>query len=554
MSSQRRSALAAVILFTVAVGIGLWLTRATGQPANSRGRRNPAYGNRVDQQPLVTAQQLDKSATNRDEGRYSRQAVNLADHEVDLAFTTALRDAHAHPPPATPETKELRARIAGREALIKTDEAAVARLTPIKNPTDEQAQELQLAQAELSLHRNELDDARRDLARAGGDTESWVRRQFNQHQAALHAEPSPATPAYVPKPVFEVPRTLYAQLRLWLTLRSKLGQIGDAQQESASAAAALNTRHDALEKRLRSATPQVPMPLVGAARAAADVAAVSGRAEDQKSLTEYDQRIQDLQELAQVYGDWGGVVRSEMTAAVHAALKGVLESLIIIFFVVLGLSGVDHLARRIASDRRRAATTRLLGRFVVQGLGLLFILFIVIGPPSQLSTILALAGAGLTVALKDFIVAFFGWFVLMGKNGIRVGDWVEINGIVGEVIEIGLLRTTLLESGNWAGSGHPTGRHVTFVNGFAIEGHYFNFSTSGQWLWDTMEIIVPADRDPYPVMDALLEFVRKETEITARQAEEEWKHAARTRGLRTVSAQPAVELRPSSSGVTMVVR
>jgi small-conductance mechanosensitive channel len=76
------------------------------------------------------------------------------------------------------------------------------------------------------------------------------------------------------------------------------------------------------------------------------------------------------------------------------------------------------------------------------------ILIVILGVPSQMPTIIGLAGAGLTVALKDFIVAFFGWFVLMGKNGLRVGDWVEIDGVAGEVVEINLLRTVLLETGN----------------------------------------------------------------------------------------------------------
>jgi len=67
-------------------------------------------------------------------------------------------------------------------------------------------------------------------------------------------------------------------------------------------------------------------------------------------------------------------------------------------------------------------------RFAVQAVGVLLILFVVLGVPNQMPTIIGLAGAGLTVAMKDFIVAFFGWFMLMGRNGIRVGDWVEING------------------------------------------------------------------------------------------------------------------------------
>ena len=96
------------------------------------------------------------------------------------------------------------------------------------------------------------------------------------------------------------------------------------------------------------------------------------------------------------------------------------------------------------------------------------------------------------MVFQDFILAFFGWFVLMGKNGIRVGDWVEINGVGGEVVEIGLFRTALLETGNWTDKGHPTGRRVTFINNFAVTGQYFNFSTAGQWMWDEISVNVPA--------------------------------------------------------------
>ena len=135
-----------------------------------------------------------------------------------------------------------------------------------------------------------------------------------------------------------------------------------------------------------------------------------------------------------------------------------------------------------------------------------------IGLPGQFGTMLGLAGAGLTVALKDFIVAFIGWFVLMGKNGIRVGDWVEINGVSGEVMELSMFHTVLLETGNWTDAGHPTGRRVTFTNSYAIEGHYFNFSTTGQWLWDELTVVVPGGRDPQPVVNAIQKEV---TEATA---------------------------------------
>ena len=174
--------------------------------------------------------------------------------------------------------------------------------------------------------------------------------------------------------------------------------------------------------------------------------------------------------------------------------------------------------------------------------------------PSQTPTILGLAGAGLTVALKDFIVGFVGWFVLMGRNGIRVGDWVEINGVGGEVVEISLLRTTLLETGNWTDSGHPTGRKVTFVNSFAIEGHFFNFSTSGQWLWDELTVAVPGGQNPYPVIEAIQKLVVEETDASVRAAEEEWQKATTNYRVQNFSAKPAINLRPTGGGVEVHVR
>jgi len=87
---------------------------------------------------------------------------------------------------------------------------------------------------------------------------------------------------------------------------------------------------------------------------------------------------------------------------------------------------VNGFVTHLVPDPRRLRTLRVVVRFALEAVGLLLILLVLFSMPSQMPTILGLAGAGLTVALKDFIVAFFGWFALMGRNGIRVGDWVEI--------------------------------------------------------------------------------------------------------------------------------
>jgi small-conductance mechanosensitive channel len=142
----------------------------------------------------------------------------------------------------------------------------------------------------------------------------------------------------------------------------------------------------------------------------------------------------------------------------------------------------------------------------------------------------------------------------MGKNGISVGDWVEIEGVSGEVVEIGLLKTVLLELGNWTETGHPTGRRVAFSNSFAIERHYFNFSTADQWLWDELRLTLSPAGDPYQTVQQIREIVQHETQADAAEAAKDWQRVTHQYGAREFSPGPSVNLRPGANGLEVVVR
>jgi small-conductance mechanosensitive channel len=284
------------------------------------------------------------------------------------------------------------------------------------------------------------------------------------------------------------------------------------------------------------------------------VARLRHLSDQRKSLATLDQRIQDSQHLADVYKRWATlVVETRRRSALHQILQSFAVVLGILLAVLLTVKAIHHAFGQQA-DRKRRHQLQVIGSIVVQVVGGVLILLVIIGPPTQVSTMIGLATAGLTVVMKDFIVAFFGWFALMGKNGVRVGDWVEINGVSGEVIEIGMLKTVLLEMGNWTSTGHPTGRRVAVMNSYAIEGHYFNFSTAGQWLWDELQVTLPSTGDPYHTSQEIRQTVERETAADAAEAEQEWERVTRQYGTRTFSAKPAVDLRPSVSGLTVIVR
>jgi small-conductance mechanosensitive channel len=88
------------------------------------------------------------------------------------------------------------------------------------------------------------------------------------------------------------------------------------------------------------------------------------------------------------------------------------------------------LTSRTLLDGRGQQRLQFVLSFSVQLVAALLILILGSGAPHQTPTVIGLTTAGLTVVLKDFIVAFFGWFILKGKNGVRVGDWVESTGSV----------------------------------------------------------------------------------------------------------------------------
>ena len=236
----------------------------------------------------------------------------------------------------------------------------------------------------------------------------------------------------------------------------------------------------------------------------------------------------------------------------------ILQSTALIVFIVICMLLSDALVRRFLArpslDRRQMQTLRTILEVGVQALGIVCILLVVFGSPRQTSTILGLATAGITIVLQDFILAFFGWFVLMGKHGIRVGDWVEINGVGGEVTEIGLIYTTLLETGTLKDKGNPTGRSITLINGYAIRGQYFNFSTSGQWMWDEITVSIPLSANTQDTVDRIQTAVLDETKDNSQAAEGEWKRATHGQTFSEFNATPVVNLTPSGSGVDVRVR
>jgi small-conductance mechanosensitive channel len=521
---------AVLVMLLVACLFAYYSTREAATPTSAQ-KTAAAEQPLVDTSLLQSAVKLAPLAATPDERGQAREAWRLADHELDLRFAAELREAEAKSAlPATGPLQQLSNRITQLQGRVESDKKKVDELGK------DTGEAVDRAQAQLTLDQDELDDANQDLARESGDKRARLQRLLREHEAS-----DKVADQSLRFGTLASTGTMSEQFRVWLSLGEYNRQLQAAGQQSGFEAQTLLDQHAALQR-------QRP----GDADATTSVSRLRQLSAQQKTLTGLDQRVQDTKQLVIVYQRWSALVENRRRAALHL-MQGSLAAILSTLLVAMLLnSGIRRAFSQ--TDRRRLHQVRVIARIALQVAAALVILLILFGPPTQLSTMIGLVTAGLTVVMKDFIVAFFGWFTLMGKNGISVGDWVEIEGVSGEVIEIGLLKTVLLELGNWTETGHPTGRRVAFSNSFAMEHHYFNFSTSGQWLWDELRLTLPSTGDPYQTAQKIREIVEHETQADSADAAKDWQRVTHQYGARDFSAAPAVDLRPAGNGLEVVVR
>jgi small-conductance mechanosensitive channel len=554
----------------------------------------------VDTRALETAQQLAPLAVTHWEQEYAQEALRLADRSVDLAFAMALADAKDNPPAETAATRALTDRLQALETRVAAEQAQVAQLTAKLAKVPENQKEavkgdLDLITAQLALDQDEVEDAHGDLTRAGGDTQALIQQELDEHNASEShvAKAGQADPSSSPEA--STSKALVTKVRAIWSLRTKISLLDQARQNALDRADTDAAAHEALEKDLDQEKMEKKVvrkrthahAKLGEAGSDAAPAAAGGKSAgsptptpttpsgtpvdaqggaisqlnflqhlgvDQRDLASYDRRIQDEQSLAAVYGNWATLARARRNSDLHAVFVSLMWIVVIGLCIFVANLWVQKFVADLTIDRRQVQAIRAVILFAVQVIGIVLILLVVFGVPDNFATVAALAGAGITVAMKDFIVGFFGWFILMGPDGVKPGDWVEINGVGGEVLSVGLLRTVILETGSWADAGHPTGRKVTFVNSFAIDGHYFNFSTSGQWMWDEIQVQVPGDKDPYRVAEDIQKIAAGETVANGKLAEAEWQKVTTGDSKKSFSAEPSMSVRPTGSGVDVRVR
>jgi small-conductance mechanosensitive channel len=173
---------------------------------------------------------------------------------------------------------------------------------------------------------------------------------------------------------------------------------------------------------------------------------------------------------------------------------------------------------------------------------------------SGFTVALGVAGAGVAFALQEVIASVAGWAAVSFGGFYDPGDRVQLGGIRGDVIDIGILRTTLMECGDWVDGDLYNGRIVRVANSFVFKEPVFNYSGEFPFLWDEIKVPISHGSDR-ALTHQLLEHIADEVAGDyADFAEKGWKDLVRRYLIEDARVQPMVTYTVNENWITYVVR
>ncbi len=220
---------------------------------------------------------------------------------------------------------------------------------------------------------------------------------------------------------------------------------------------------------------------------------------------------------------------------------------ILINFIKIGISN------RVKDNDRRYRSKKLLvfGGYVVT---VLIILIVFSNKINNLTVALGIAGAGIAFALQEVIASIAGWIAVMLGGFYKTGDRIQLGGIKGDVIDIGVLRTTVMELGQWVDADLYNGRIVRIANSFVFKEPVFNYSADFPFLWDEIKVPIQYNSNYQKAREIFLSLTNEVCGNYAKEAEQMWKNVLRKYLIENASTEPMVTIIANDNWVEFTIR
>lgn len=173
---------------------------------------------------------------------------------------------------------------------------------------------------------------------------------------------------------------------------------------------------------------------------------------------------------------------------------------------------------------------------------------------SGIGTALGVAGAGIAFALQEVVVSVAGYVTVFTSNFYKVGDRVKLGGIKGDVIDIGLLRTTVMEIGDWVNGDLYNGKMVRVANSFVFKEPVYNYSGDFPFLWDEMTIPIKTEGDYKYAKEIFLKILEFEVGDFAKTSQLSWDKMIGNYSIENAKVAPMISMSFDENWITFTLR
>ncbi len=202
-------------------------------------------------------------------------------------------------------------------------------------------------------------------------------------------------------------------------------------------------------------------------------------------------------------------------------------------------------------DRYRVLKVTTIIRYA---LILLVFLFVFNDKLGNVGVTLGFASAGIAFALQEVIISLAGWINIITSQQVKVGQRVKIGDITGDIIDIGILKTTLMEIGGWVDGDLYNGRITEISNNFVFSTPIQNYSEHYPFLWDEIQVPIRTDSDFKEARRTFVQIVEEVCGGYAEASKDTWETLQGRFMLENASVKPAVTLRFDENWITFTLR
>jgi small-conductance mechanosensitive channel len=231
-------------------------------------------------------------------------------------------------------------------------------------------------------------------------------------------------------------------------------------------------------------------------------------------------------------------------------LSFLLTGLIFVAYAII----TQNLAKKVIKDRKTQFTFNK-GIFIISVIiFLFFIIQIWVENTESLVISYGIIAAGVAISLQDLFRNFVGGIIIALTSVYKIGDRVEVDGAVGDVMDIGIMNTTMMEIKGWINAEQPTGRIIIMPNSIVISGGIYNYTKDHNFIWDEITVPLTYESDWKLAINNFMDIVKTETGEMTIQAEKEVDRLGEKYYLPKKVTEPAVYVKLTDNWVELGIR